>query len=137
MRAYVAISNLWSAAEKDSLTLTVIRAPGGGVARRDTSALERGIRGRSIGRDSVYVDPTTFGFFYVRRLPRDGAAAFNDTVFVQCRTTRCPPVTYPDTLKGIVLSRLRDKSGLGPALQVSSNIEFINFRSTGTRHRVE
>jgi hypothetical protein len=137
MRAYVAISNLWSAAEKDSLSFRVIRATGGGGMVRDTAELTRGELGRSVGRDSVYVDPRTFGFFYLRRLPKDGAAAFNDTVFVQCETVRCPPSNYPDTLRSILLSKLRDQTGLGPSLLVTSNREFINFRSTGTRHRVE
>ncbi len=137
MRAYVAISNLWSTAEKDSLSFRVIRATRGEGAIRDTAELARGRLGRSVGRDSIYIDPRTFGFFYLRRLPKDGAAAFNDTIFVQCETTRCPPPNYPDTLRGILLAKLRDQTALGPSLQVRSNTEFINFRSTGTRHRVE
>lgn len=136
MRAYVTISNLWSAAEKDSLSLRVMRATGGGRVR-DTAELTRGQMGRALGRDSIYVDPKSYGFFYLRRLPMDGAAAFNDTVFVQCETVRCPPPNYPDSLKNMLLTRLRYPSGLGPSLRVTSNTEFINFRSTGTRHRVE
>ncbi len=137
MKAYVAISNLWSSAEKDSLDLTVIRVAGVGGRSRDTSQLRRGEGGRSIGRDSVFMDPKTFGFFYLRRQSRDVASAFNDTVFVQCATVRCPPLNYPDSLKGMLLTKLREESGLGKSLSVKSNIEFINFRSTGTRHHVE
>ncbi len=137
MKAYVAISNLWSTAEKDSLDVTVIRVAGIGARSRDTSLLHRGKLGRSIGKDSVYIDPKTFGFFYLRRQSREIASAFNDTVFVQCETVRCPPGNYPDSLKGMLLTKLREESGLGRSLIVKSNSEFINFRSTGTRHHVE
>ena len=137
MKAYVAISNLWSTAEKDSLDLQVIRVSGIGERSRDTSVLRRGEGGRNIGRDSVFVDPKTFGFFYLRRQSREVASAFNDTVFVQCETVRCPPGNYPDSLKNMLLTKLREDSGLGKSLVVKSNLEFINFRSTGTRHHVE
>ncbi len=137
MIAYVAVSNLWSAAEKDSLDLQVIRVAGIGTRASDTTVLKRGERGRLIGRDSIYMDPRTFGFFYLRRQSREIASAYNDTVFIRCETVRCPPPNYPDTLRGMLLSKLREDSYLGPSLQVRSNTEFINFRSTGTRHHVE
>jgi len=137
MKAYVAVSNLWSAAEKDSLNVTVIRVTGAPRKSQDTTELQRGEGGRSIGRDSIFMDPKTFGFFYIRRQPGDGASAFNDTVFVRCETVRCPPVNYPDSLKTMLLTRLSEPSSLGPSLIVRSNLEFMNFRSTGTRHHVE
>ena len=137
LKAYVAISNLWSTGEKDSLKLTVIRVAGTSPPVRDTSVVARGAGGKAIGRDSVFMDPKTFGFFYLRRQAHEGASAFNDTVFVRCETVRCPPVNYPDSLRSMLLTKLREEAGLGKSLVVSSNTEFINFRSTGTRHHVE
>ncbi|MGA9120590.1 MAG: hypothetical protein WB699_14595 [Bacteroidota bacterium] len=137
MKAYVAVSNLWSAAEKDSLELKVIRVKQGVRGSRDSTTLRRGETGRSIGRDSVFIDPGTFGFFYLRHIEGNGNLAFNDTVFVRCETIRQPPPNYPDTLKSMVMQKLGDDAHLGKSMVIRSNLEFINFRSTGTIHKVE
>jgi hypothetical protein len=137
MKAYVAVSNLWSQAEKDSLGLTIFRVSRGERLSRDSIELPRGMPGRAIGRDSVYIDPATNGFFYLRHINGDGSLAFNDTVYVRCETIRRPPVNYPDTLKSMVMGKLSDAEHLGPTLRIRSNLEFINFRSTGTIHKVE